>query len=62
MALFESYERRIDKINVVVKEYGFNSLEETKDYCLEHGVDVDRVSFSDEAILSIIRNYTTLNF
>ena len=31
MALFESYERRIDKINVVVKEYGFNSIEETKD-------------------------------
>ena len=33
MALFESYERRIDKINVVVKEYGFNSLEETKILC-----------------------------
>ena len=43
MALFESYERRIDKINVVVKEYGFNSLEETKDYCLEHGVDVESI-------------------
>ncbi len=43
MALFESYERRIDKINVVVKEYGFNSLEETKDYCLEHGVDVEAI-------------------
>ncbi len=43
MALFESYERRIDKINVVVKEYGFNSLEETKDYCLAHGVDVEAI-------------------
>ncbi|MBE6890637.1 MAG: GGGtGRT protein, partial [Ruminococcaceae bacterium] len=43
MALFESYERRIDKINVVVKEYGFNSIEETKDYCLAHGVDVESI-------------------
>ena len=43
MALFESYERRIDKINVVVKEYGFNSIEETKDYCLAHGVDVEAI-------------------
>ncbi len=43
MALFESYERRIDKINVVVKEYGFNSIEETRDYCLAHGVDVEAI-------------------
>ena len=28
MALFESYERRIDKINKALDSYGFSSLEE----------------------------------
>ena len=28
MALFESYERRIDKINAVLNSYGIASLEE----------------------------------
>ena len=28
MALFESYERRIDKINGVLAEYGIGSIEE----------------------------------
>ena len=28
MALFESYERRIDKINGVLAEYGISSIEE----------------------------------
>ena len=27
MALFESYERRVDKINAVLAEYGINSIE-----------------------------------
>ena len=27
MALFESYERRIDKINSVLNEYGISSIE-----------------------------------
>ena len=39
MALFESYERRIDKINSVLNSYGIASLEEaekiTKDACLD---------------------------
>ena len=39
MALFESYERRIDKILGVIKEYGFNSVEECKDYCAKFGLD-----------------------
>ena len=30
MALFESYERRIDKINAVLNSYGIASLEEAK--------------------------------
>ena len=43
MALFEGYERRIDKINETVKEYGFSSIEETRDYCLSKGIDVDAI-------------------
>ena len=31
MALFESYERRIDKINGVLAEYGIASVEECRD-------------------------------
>jgi hypothetical protein len=39
MALFESYERRIDKINGVLKEYGIASLEEAEKVCKDAGVD-----------------------
>ena len=38
MALFENYERRIDKINKVLAEYGIKSLEEAKQICDEKGV------------------------
>ena len=27
MALFEGYERRVDKINAALKEYGINSID-----------------------------------
>ncbi len=37
MALFESYERRIDKINGVLAEYGIGSVEECLDICKEKG-------------------------
>ena len=39
MALFESYDRRIDKINAVLKEYGISSIEESKTICAEKGID-----------------------
>ena len=39
MALFESYERRIDKINGVLKEYGISSVEECRDICKAAGFD-----------------------
>ncbi|GHU62901.1 hypothetical protein AGMMS49983_05240 [Clostridia bacterium] len=39
MALFESYERRIDKINSVLGEYGISSLEEAKAITDEKGVN-----------------------
>lgn len=39
MALFESYERRIEKINGVLKEYGIASLEEAQEICGKLGVN-----------------------
>ena len=39
MALFESYERRVDKINAVLTEYGIHSIEECRDICKEKGFD-----------------------
>ncbi len=39
MALFESYERRIDKINGVLKENGISSVEEAKEICDKAGVN-----------------------
>lgn len=39
MALFESYERRIDKINGVLNEYGISSVEEAKEICDKAGVN-----------------------
>ena len=43
MALFEGYERRIDKIQKTLDLYGFKTIEETRDYCLSKGVDVDKI-------------------
>jgi hypothetical protein len=40
MALFESYERRIDQIIPVLNKYGMKSLEEAKAVCDEKGIDV----------------------
>jgi len=40
MALFESYERRIDQIIPVLNKYGIKSLEEAKQVCDEKGIDV----------------------
>ncbi len=40
MALFESYERRIDQIIPVLNKYGMKSLEDAKAVCDEKGIDV----------------------
>ena len=40
MALFESYERRIDKINQVLNSYGIASLEEAEKITTDAGLDV----------------------
>ena len=39
MALFESYERRIDKINAVLAQYGINGIEDAKAICDAKGID-----------------------
>ena len=38
-SLFESYERRIDKINAVLAQYGINGGEDAKAICAEKGLD-----------------------
>ncbi len=40
MALFESYERRINQINQALKENGIASIEEAKTICDSYGIDV----------------------
>ena len=40
---FEGYERRIDKINAELKNYGIGSLEEARDVCLKKGVNVEDI-------------------
>ena len=39
MALFESYERRIDQINAALNEYGIKDIDQAKSICDEKGLD-----------------------
>ena len=40
MALFESYERRIDQINAELSKHGISSIEEAEKICKDKGLDV----------------------
>ena len=43
MVTFEGYDRRIDKINECINEYGLGSLENCKEICDKAGIDVEAV-------------------
>lgn len=40
---FEGYDRRIDKINKALKEYGINGLEDALKICNDKGINVDEI-------------------
>ncbi len=50
MITFESYERRIDKINQALLENGISSLEEAKQMCDDAGVDPQKIVKSIQPI------------
>lgn len=50
MVRFEGYERRIKKIEKCLKEYGFDSLEDMKQYTVDYGIDVDSIVRSVQPI------------
>ncbi|MBP5236547.1 MAG: GGGtGRT protein [Clostridia bacterium] len=43
MSLFEGYERRIDKINATLSQYGISSVEECREITLAKGIDCDKI-------------------
>ncbi len=50
MALFESYDRRIEKISSVLKQYGIKDIEEAKAICTARGIDPYTVCEETQAI------------
>jgi hypothetical protein len=39
MALFESYDRRINQVNAALNQYGISSIDEAKAICDAKGID-----------------------
>lgn len=50
MPLFESYDRRIEQINAVLKSYNIDSLEEAKKICDDKGVDAYNITKGIQSI------------
>ena len=50
MALFENYERRIDKINSVLAQYGLESVEQCRELCKSKGFDPYEIAKSIQPI------------
>ena len=50
MALFENYDRRIDKINGVLAQYGLSSVEECRELCKAKGFDPYEIAKSIQPI------------
>ena len=50
MALFESYERRINQITPVLEKYGMKTIEDAKAICDEKGIDVYNIVKSTQTI------------
>ena len=50
MALFEGYERKIDKINGVLAQYGIGSVEECREMCQAKGFDPYEIAKSIQPI------------
>ena len=50
MALFESYERRINQITPVLEKYGMKTLEDAKAVCAEKGVDAYTIAKETQPI------------
>ena len=40
---FEGFERRIDKINAELKNYGIKDLADARDICLNKGINVEEI-------------------
>ena len=43
MELFESYDRRIDQIELLFKKYNIKDFNEAKEICLSHGFDPEKI-------------------
>ncbi|MGN1042037.1 MAG: GGGtGRT protein [Christensenellales bacterium] len=43
MVTFEGYDRRKEKLEAALKEYGIGSMEEAKEICSSKGIDVDAI-------------------
>lgn len=43
MELFENYDRRIEKVNLALQEYGIKNIEEAKKICEDKGIDTHKI-------------------